>query len=104
MRDFNITDARSGAALTVKIVPKASRTEIAGIEEDGTLKVRLTAPPVEGKANDELIAFLAHILDIRPQQLEIIAGHNTREKLISVFDVSTTEVDERIRAHLAGRE
>jgi uncharacterized protein (TIGR00251 family) len=104
MRDFNITDARSGAAITVKIVPKASRTEIVGIEEDGTLKIRLMAPPVEGKANEELIAFLAHILGIRPAQIEIIAGHDTREKLISIFDVSTVEVNERIRAHLAGRE
>lgn len=104
MRDFNITDARSGAALTVKIVPKASRTEIVGIEPDGTLKIRLTAPPVEGKANEELIAFLAQLLEAIPAQLEIVAGHNTREKLISVFDLTTIEVEERIRAHLEKRE
>jgi len=104
MRDFNITDARKGAALAVRIVPKASRTEIAGIEEDGTLKIRLTAPPVEGKANEELIAFLAQVLDARPEQLEIVAGHNTREKLISIFDISIPEVNERIRAHLQKKE
>lgn len=104
MRDFNITDARSGAALTVRIVPKASRTEIVGIEDDGTLKIRLTAPPVEGQANEELLAFLAQLLDIGTEQLEIVAGYNTREKLISVFDLNTAQVDERIRAHLEKKE
>lgn len=101
MREFRITDARSGAALTVKIVPKASRTEIVGIEKDGTLKIRLTAPPVEGKANEELITFLAELLGVHPDQLEIVAGHNTREKLISVTDVTTEDVEKRIRARLS---
>jgi uncharacterized protein len=96
--DFNITDARRGAAFTVKIVPKANRTEIVGIQEDGTIKIRLMAPPVEGEANEELIHFLAQFLGVAVADVEILAGANSRKKLITVFNVGADVVEEKIRA------
>ncbi|MGF1503808.1 MAG: YggU family protein [Chloroflexi bacterium] len=95
--DFNITDASGGAALTVKIVPLANRTEIVGIQEDGTLKVRLMSAPVDGQANEELIMFLAEFFGCKPEEIEIVAGQDSRKKLISLTNVDPAEVDRLIR-------
>jgi uncharacterized protein (TIGR00251 family) len=98
LKDLNITDASRGAAFAVKIVPKATKTEIVGIQEDGTIKIRLMAPPVEGQANEELIAFLADFLKVSPQDIEIVAGHDSRKKLISVLNVRAQDVERLLKA------
>lgn len=97
-KELNITDASQGAAITVKIVPKASRTEIVGIQEDGTIKIRLMAPPVEGEANEELISFLAEFLEVDAHNIEILAGANNRRKLVTVLNIRADEVETRVRA------
>jgi len=97
-KELNITDASQGAAITVKIVPKASRTEIVGIQEDGTIKIRLMAPPLEGEANDELIDFLAKFLEVQSGDIEILAGANNRRKLVTVLNIRAEEVEARVRA------
>ena len=94
MREFKITDAKGGAAFTVRVVPRASKTEIIGLMDDGALKVRLTAPPAEGKANEALVEFLAEVLSVRRDQIEIIAGHKGREKLISVIGITPDQVNQ----------
>ncbi len=76
MAKFKLHDGRGGAALTVRVTPRARRTEIAGVRDDGTLKIRLAAPPVEGKANVALIKFLAGLLGVRKRRIEIVAGHS----------------------------
>jgi uncharacterized protein (TIGR00251 family) len=96
-RPFKITDAQSGAAFTVRVVTRANKTEIAGIQEDGTLKVRLTAGPGDGGANQQLVEFLAERLGVEPHDIEIVAGENSRDKLISVSGVSPSELEERLR-------
>jgi hypothetical protein len=95
VRELKITDAKQGAAFTVRVVPRASKNEIAGRMGD-TIKVRLTAPPVEGKANKALIAFLSEQLRVRKSQIEIVAGETSRNKLISVVGLSPLEVEERL--------
>jgi uncharacterized protein len=71
--------------LTIKIYlqPKASRNEIVGPYRDG-IKVRVTAPPVEGKANEELLRFLAKEWRISLSHIEIIRGHHSREKTLRI--------------------
>lgn len=96
--ELNITDARPGAAFTVKIVPKANRTEIIGLQSDGTIKIRLMSAPVEGQANAELVAFLADFLEITREDIEIVAGHDGRKKLISVYNIRADEVETKVRA------
>ena len=61
--------------------PGASKNEIVGVHQD-TLKIRISAPPVEGKANRALVQFLAEQLEVRPSQVEILNGHATRRKTI----------------------
>ena len=101
---FRLHDARGGAALTVRVTPRARRTEVAGVREDGTLKIRLAAPPVEGKANQALIKFLAGLLGVRRQSIEIVAGHTGLDKIISITDLSAAEVEQRIRRHVRAAE
>ncbi len=95
------TDGRKGSALPVRVTPRASRNEIVEILSDSTVKIRLTAPPVEGAANEELIKFLAEVLGIAKSKLEIVAGATGRDKLISILDMDSEEVHQKILEHLS---
>jgi len=95
-KDFRLHDGKKGAALAVRVVPRSSKNEIAGILEDGTIKIRLTASPVEGRANQALIEFLSEVLEIPRSKIEIIAGEKGREKLISVLDLDAETAQARI--------
>ena len=73
---------RDGAlTFPVRVVPRASRTAVAG-EHDGALKVRVAAPPVEGAANAELVRFLAKQLGVSNGSVEIVGGHTSKTKVI----------------------
>jgi uncharacterized protein (TIGR00251 family) len=69
--------------LKIYLQPKSSRNEIVGPYRDG-IKVKITAPPVEGKANEGLIRFLAKDWDVAPSSIEIVRGHHTREKTLRI--------------------
>lgn len=96
-RKFEITDAKRGAAFTVRVVTRAQRNEIVGIQEDRSLKIRLTASAIDGQANDELIRFLAGRLGVPESAIEIVAGRDNRDKWISVEGVSTADVEARLQ-------
>ena len=95
MSHLKITEAGDGVTFAVRVVPRSSKSEITGIHGDA-LKIRLTAPPVEGRANEALIAFLAKRLGVRKSQVEIVAGATSRRKAIRVMGVSLQEVEERL--------
>ncbi len=95
-RPFHLHDGKKGAALAVRVTPRASKNEIVEILSDGTVKVHLTAPPVEGKANEALLKFLAKVLDVSQNQLEVVAGANGRDKLISVDDMDAGSLHKKI--------
>jgi uncharacterized protein len=99
-RSFHLHDGKKGAALAVRVTPRASKNEIVDILSDGTVKVHLTAPPLEGKANEALLKFLAKVLEIPVKQLEIVAGANGRDKLISVIDMDARTVHKKIVDHM----
>jgi uncharacterized protein (TIGR00251 family) len=103
MRAFKLHSGKSGAALTLRVTPRARKTEFAGVLEDGILRVRVAAPPVEGKANAELLGFLARVLGVRKNRLEIIAGQRGLDKIVSVLDLSAEEVQARISAWLVAQ-
>jgi uncharacterized protein (TIGR00251 family) len=92
----DLRGGRFGAALAIRVIPGASRNEVAEILDDGTIRIRLTAPPVEGRANAALIDFLSKILDIPKSKIEIIAGHSRRDKLVSILDVDAETIQARI--------
>ena len=69
--------------LKVYLQPKSSKNEIAGPYRDG-MKIKITAPPVEGKANAALIRFLAKEFRVPPSSIEILKGHHSREKVLKI--------------------
>ncbi len=95
---FQFGQGSGGAALPVKVVPRASKNEIVGIGPDGALKIRVTAPPVEGAANEAVIELLAEALDIPKSNIDIVAGLNNTSKLVSVIGIDPALVDERLKA------
>lgn len=99
-RNFHLHDGKVGAAIAVRVTPRASRNKIVEILADGTIKVHVAAPPVDGEANEELVRFLADVLNIPKSRLEIVAGLSGRDKLIAVLDMDADTVHKRIVAHL----
>lgn len=73
--------------IQVKVIPHAKKTEIVG-EENGILKIRIHAPPDKGKANEELIAFLAKLLGLAKSDLKIISGSQSRLKKIKIETIT----------------
>jgi uncharacterized protein len=100
-RSFHLHDGKKGSALAVRVTPRASKDEIVEILSDGTVKVHLTAPPVEGKANESLLKFLAKVLDVPMRNLDIVAGAGGRDKLISVIDMDATTLHKKILENIS---
>jgi uncharacterized protein YggU (UPF0235/DUF167 family) len=93
-----ISGQKSGSALGVRVVTRASATELAGKnEDDNTVKVRLVAASADDpSANTELLAFLAQKLGIEVSQLEIVAGADKRDKMVSIIGLTTDEVEAKL--------
>ncbi len=90
--------AGDGVTFKVRVVPRAGRNELAGVQGDA-IRIRLAAPPVEGAANEACLAFLAEILGVPKGRVAIVSGAKSREKIIKV-----TGMDEAaLRAALAVR-
>lgn len=84
-----------GAVLAVHVLPRASREEVAGLSGDA-VRVRLTAPPVENRANDALVRFLAKSLGVPRRSVRIMAGGLGRRKLVRVEGLTREECFARL--------
>ena len=76
----------------VQVVPRASRSEVAG-EYNGSLRIRIAAPPVDGAANKELINVLAKTFNVPRRNINILSGESSRSKQVSIAGVSTALAD-----------
>jgi len=81
---------QNNLTLKVKVEPRSSRSEIVGPYGDG-IKVKLTSPPVEGKANKELIELLSKKLNVRKKDIEIISGQSSKNKIVKIIGLSRIE-------------
>ncbi len=90
-------ESAKGVVFQVKVIPRGGRTQIEGWQ-DHMLKVRLHAPPVEGKANAALIALLAQVLDRNKHQIEIISGETGRHKVVRVQGLSADQIRMRLES------
>jgi uncharacterized protein len=79
-------ESRDGVLCRVRVSPNASANQITGIAGD-MLGVRLTAPPVEGKANQALVRFLAEKLDVPRSAVKVVKGHTAREKTVLIAGI-----------------
>ena len=95
-RNYKLHDGKKGAALAVRVTPRASKNQIVGALHDGTIKIRITAAPTEGQANDELVKFLSNVLGVAKSRIEIVAGSTGRDKLISVLDIDAETLHKKI--------
>ena len=94
MLDLNEKDG--AVTIKLRVQPRASRTEIIG-EHAGAIKLRVAAPPVDGKANEECRCFLAKLLKVGATSIEIISGDSSRDKVIRVSDLTAQRVLEALK-------
>lgn len=99
-RKYNLHDGKVGSAISVRLTSKASRNAVAGIMENGTVKVHVTAAPTNGEDNEALIKLLADILSVPESKVEIVAGNTGRDKILSVLGLDAITLTRLIREHL----
>ncbi len=95
-----ITDSEDGVIIQVRATPRASKNQVQGLHGEA-VKIRLQAPPVDGKANDALIEFLAEKLGIPQRQVVLLSGQTSRQKRISLQGVTTVQVAEALGISIA---
>jgi hypothetical protein len=107
-----IREHPAGCTLAVRAQPGAKKTAITGIYGEGdqtALKIALHAPPIEGRANEALKAFLAEILDLPKSNVQLLSGESSRSKRLLIKGLTSAEVEIAFRAtlqagHLSGTE
>jgi uncharacterized protein (TIGR00251 family) len=95
MIPINDTDTSAGATFAVRVHPRARKNAITGVLGDA-LKLSLTAPPSEGRANQACIAFLAEVLRLPRSSVTIAAGHSSRNKVVRVVGISADALRRRM--------
>ncbi len=85
--------------LRVRVQPRAARTAVAGVLQ-GALKVRLTAPPLDDRANRQLVQWLASLLELPKSRIELVSGHKSRRKTLSIQGLAESELRARIGRNL----
>lgn len=92
---MNIQEYPEGVAIKVRVQPRAARNEISGLFGDA-LRLRITAPPVDGAANAACIEFFADLLKIPKSHIEIISGLTGRNKIIKLYGVKRDEISAKL--------
>lgn len=80
-----------GVIIKIKVQPRASKNQLAGIMDDA-LRVRLTAPPVDGEANEACVKFLAIVFKVPRQRVELLSGHTGRQKMVRIAGITGADV------------
>ncbi len=93
---IEIRETASGVSFAVRLQPRAKKTAIIG-EMDGALKLGVTDPPIEGRANDALVRFIADLLKVARSSVTIAAGESNRNKVIRVEGVTAEQVRFRLK-------
>jgi len=95
LKSAAIYETVDGVSFAVKVNPRASRTRFLGVSGEGseaTFKIALAAPPVEGRANEALILYLADVLDVPRSAVEVASGEHSRNKVVRVRGRNATQV------------
>lgn len=78
--------------ITLRVTPRADRTEVVGRRADGVVTVRVTSAPADGKANAAVIKAVADAIGTRPSGLSLVSGHTGRDKRVQVDSLTATEL------------
>lgn len=90
-----VRDADDGVILSVRVTPRASRTKITGIYEEGAearIKIAVAAPPIDGRSNEALLAFIADELGVASSAVSLVAGQTSRSKRLKVAGLTAAQV------------
>jgi uncharacterized protein len=78
---------RNGITIEVKVEPRTSQKGITGVMDNNVLKVKLTSPPVDGAANEQLIGIIAEELKVKRSQVRVIRGQSSKRKVVEISGV-----------------
>jgi uncharacterized protein (TIGR00251 family) len=98
---ITITDHAEGCVLPIRAQPGARKTGVLG-EQAGSLKVAVTAPPQEGRANQALAEVLRDLLGLKRSQVELLSGETSRDKRFLIRGVSKAELEAQVEALVTG--
>lgn len=90
-----LRESKKGLTFDIQVIPHASRAELVGAQ-NGALKIKVTAPPVEGAANEACIKLLAKELGLKKSQMEISSGAKSRKKTVMIKDINKAELETKI--------
>lgn len=99
-REMRLHNGRTGAAFAIRLAAESSENSIQEVMTDGTIKVCLKVSPNSVDANPVLINFMAAILMVKPERIEIVAGLTGNDKLVSVMDIDPQTAQKRILRHI----
>jgi uncharacterized protein (TIGR00251 family) len=94
-----VASSAAGPTFAVRVVPRAGRTAVGGVRDDALL-VRLAAPPVDGAANEALIALLADLFNRPKRDITLVSGHSARTKRVAIAGLTEDAVSACLRAIL----
>jgi len=99
MNGVVLRESKKGLTFDIQVIPHASRAEIVCVQ-DGALKIKVTAPPVEGAANEACIKLLAGELGLKKSQMEISSGAKSRKKTVMVKNIGKADLELKIKSFL----
>ena len=88
---LRVTETEEGVTFAIRVLPRSSKCALAGLQGDA-LKIRITAPPVEGRANEECVRFLASLFNVKKVRIAIEAGHKSKNKRVSIAGWTSADV------------
>lgn len=86
--------------IPLKVIPNAPKDEVVGWR-GSDLTIKITAPPVEGRANDHLCRYLARVFDVSPTNVTLLSGETSRKKTVQIVGVSAAEAQALLRPHIS---
>lgn len=87
-----IKETADGVVFTIQVLPRSSKCEVVGCQGD-YLKIKITAPPVDGRANEECLRFLADVLGVKKAQVSIVGGLKARKKTVAIGGLKKEDVE-----------
>jgi len=99
MGSFQVNN--QSAILQIRVQPNAQKNQVVGILSDGRIKIKIQAPPLEGKANKALFRYLYQILDVPESQMELVRGDTSRDKIIRIDGISESDAIRIIKSLFA---
>ena len=100
-KTYHLHDSKGGSALAVRVTPRSRKNEIVEVMDNGTVRIRLTTSPDKQEMNRALIEFLAQVLEVPSNRIEIVAGESGREKLVSIIDLDASTVQQRVLSQMS---